>query len=348
MSEMIRVEVDAKQIVLDWMGSNAFIPSNKKLLRQIGDTNTILLSESISQYRRWEQQGKLQEDRSFYWTQLDCEIETGYSRSTQTRAFKDMEKRGLLKTESRKVLCGREEKTVRFIKLHFNRIAELMFSNDDHIIAAIREKYEDLKKQNQNSKQKSKENKMIQNESSQSYQGMTQNESSEGRFKMNHPDDSKWVTSNKDLLIINNLEEEEEKASPSHSELIHFLLSKEVTLENAIKFEARLLEEQLSGFTYDQVLNAIEWSLQQFLDGRCDEPYIYAVGRLKRMLDGKVKEVSNKPRPRKSNPIRRELLPDWFEESSPITDEPEPKKKTKEEIDRSKQEIEDLLKKLRS
>jgi hypothetical protein len=166
MSEMIRVEVDAKQVVLDWVGSNAFIPSNKKLLRQIGDTNTILLSESISQFRRWEQQGKLQQDGSFYWTQMDCEIETGYSRSTQTRAFKDMEKRGLLKTESRKSIINGEEKSIRFILLNFAKIAELMFSDDEHIISSIREKYEKLKKQNQESRKKTKEKAMIQNESS--------------------------------------------------------------------------------------------------------------------------------------------------------------------------------------
>ena len=153
---------------------------------------------------------------------------------------------------------------------------------------------------------------------------------------------------NKGLNKGLNKKEEEEKTSLSHSELISFLLSKDITIENAIKFETRLLEERLSGFTRDQVLKAIEWSLQQFIDGKCDEPYIYAVGRLQRMLDGKVKEVSNKQKrkPRKSKPIRTEILPEWFKESSLITDEP--KKKSKEEIEQSKQEIEDLLKKLRS
>ena len=59
--------------------------------------------------------------------------------------------------------------------------------------------------------------------------------------------------------------EEEEKASPS--ELVSFLISKDITLDNALNFETRLLEEGLDGFTYEQVLDAIEWSLHQILEG---------------------------------------------------------------------------------
>ena len=55
--------------------------------------------------------------------------------------------------------------------------------------------------------------------------------------------------------------EEEEKASPS--ELVSFLISKDITLDNALNFETRLLES-LDGFTYEQVLDAIEWSLHRF------------------------------------------------------------------------------------
>ena len=56
--------------------------------------------------------------------------------------------------------------------------------------------------------------------------------------------------------------EEEEKASPS--ELVSFLISKDITLDNALNFETRLLEEGLDRFTYEQVLDAIEWSLPDF------------------------------------------------------------------------------------
>lgn len=346
MTKMINVQVDAKQVVLDWMGSNAFIPTNKKLLRQIGDTNTILLAEAINQYKRWEAKGKLEQGGSFYWTQMDCEIETGYSRSTQQRAFKDMQKRGLLKTFNQKIAIDGVEQSVRFIQLDFAEIGQLMLSNDDAIIESIKGKYQDLYKKNRESKQKTKEKekRMIQNESPQSYQGMVQNESSDGWFKMNHPDDSKRITSNKDLFIKKDLEEEEE-VSP-YSELIQFLLSKGITLDNALKFEARLLEKEIEGFTYEQVLKAIEWSLEKFLEGKCDEPYIYAVGRLERVLDGKVKEVANKPKKKasKKKPVRTEKLPEWFDEEEEQQETAVPKQ-TKEE---KRREIEEMLKKLRN
>jgi hypothetical protein len=344
MSEMIRVEVDAKQVVLDWVGSNAFIPSNKKLLRQIGDTNTILLSESISQFRRWEQQGKLQQDGSFYWTQMDCEIETGYSRSTQTRAFKDMEKRGLLKTESRKSIINGEEKSIRFILLNFAKIAELMFSDDEHIISSIKEKYEKLKKQNQESRKKTKEKARIQNESSLEPHEMTQSESSERGFKMNHPDDSKWVTSKKNFLLKNNLEEEEEKNT--QSELVSFLLSKNITLENALIFETKLLKEGLTGFTNDQVLEALELSFYDFVDGHCTSPYKWAVGKLKYLLDGNLKKLNPRQRKGTTRPIRVEMLPSWFDEDAGKQATKKDSKKSPEEQAKDQQRISELMKKL--
>lgn len=347
MTEMINVQVDAKQVVLDWMGSNAFIPTNKKLLRQIGDTNTILLAESISQYRRWEQQGKLQEDGSFYWTQLECEIETAYSRSTQTRAYKDMEKLGLLKTESRKVWLHGEEVSVRFIKLYFSKIAELMFSNDDDVILTIKKKYEDLKKKNQESKKRAKENKMIQNESSHDTTEVRQNESSDGRFKLNHPDDSKWVTSNKDLLLKNDLEEEEEeKVSPS--ELVSFLISKDITLANAQKFETRLIENNVTGYTNDDVIEALTQSFADFKDGHCKSPYLWAVGKLETILDSKTKAITKNPATKQKKPTQTEVLPDWFDKKQnkekPATVNPDEKKNTQEK----KQEIERMLQQLRA
>ena len=139
--------------------------------------------------------------------------------------------------------------------------------------------------------------------------------------------------------------EEEEKASPS--ELVSFLISKDITLDNALNFETRLLEEGLDKFTYEQVLDAIEWSLRRFLEGKCDEPYIYAVGRLQRVLDGKVKDIANKPmnKSTKRKIIRMEKLLEWFDQEDNKEKLPAEPKQTQEE---KKQEIEDMLKKLRA
>ena len=87
--------------------------------------------------------------------------------------------------------------------------------------------------------------------------------------------------------------------------------------------------------------------MHRFLEGKCDEPYIYAVGRLQRVLDGKVKDVANKPKNKttKKKPVRTEKLPDWFDQEENKEKLPAEPEQTQEE---KKQEIEDMLKKLRS
>ena len=87
--------------------------------------------------------------------------------------------------------------------------------------------------------------------------------------------------------------------------------------------------------------------MHRFLDGKCDEPYIYAVGRLQRVLDGKVKDVANKPKNKttKKKPVRTEKLPEWFDQEENKEKLPAEPEQTQEE---KKQEIEDMLKKLRA
>ena len=71
------------------------------------------------------------------------------------------------------------------------------------------------------------------------------------------------------------------------------------------------------------------------------------VGRLQRVLDGKIKDVANKPKNKttKKRPVRTEKLPEWFEEETsgnPVIAESEQTQEKK------KQEMEDMLKKLRA
>jgi len=155
---------------------------------------------------------------------------------------------------------------------------------------------------------------------------------------------NQYINNTKDKNInLNNTNLEEEEVS-SHSELISFLLSNDITKENAVKFETRLLEESLTGYTNDQVLEAIEWSLYQFVEGKCDEPYIYAVGRLKRVLDNKVKKVTNKPKQQKGTGFtRKEMLPNWFDETKQTTPVAQV-----ENLSDQKAEIERMLQELRT
>lgn len=111
-----------------------------------------------------------------------------------------------------------------------------------------------------------------------------------------------------------NTEEDEEEERPL-SDLILFLLTKNITLENAVKFENRLIESNLTGYTKDQCLDAIDLSLLDFEKGIADEPYIWAVGKLERLLDGRLNVVKNKPKKANLTKGRKEgVVPDWLAE----------------------------------
>ena len=71
------------------------------------------------------------------------------------------------------------------------------------------------------------------------------------------------------------------------------------------------------------------------------------VGRLQRVLDGKIKDVANKPKNKttKKRPVRTEKLPEWFDQEENKEKLPAEPEQTQEE---KKQEIEDMLKKLRA
>lgn len=374
MSEMIHVAVDAKQVVMDWMSKHSFIQVNKKLLRQIGDTNTILLAESISQYQRWADKGKLREDGSFFWTHCDCEIETGYSRSTQGRAFKDMEKRGLLKTFNLKVLdsWNGKEKTVRFLKLDFVKIGQLMLSNDDEIINSIKEKYKDLYEKNQESKKKSKEKakekSMTQNESSLGITGVTQNESS-GCVKMNHLDDSKWVTSKKVLvikkdLLLKRFKEEEEEEAPALLSNPSLKLLNDLALEYGFSEEAAneivflVNEKKVTNLSEDVIRSSFEKVHDElnrnYIKGEITSWTAVKIEKESKMPIKKVK--SNFPKqPNGSKKVqtrygsdsnkiksalRKEMVPDWMNEDEQEEFSDAPVKGQESSADREQFELE--------
>ena len=142
-------------------------------------------------------------------------------------------------------------------------------------------------------------------------------------------------------------EEEEEKTSYSQSGLISYLLSQNIPLENALVFENRLLKTTITGYTYEDVLKAIERSLRDFNNGECNEPYKWAVGKLERMLDRKLKEIEKKPekktRKGKSKPIRTEKLPDWFNEDE--NSKEQNVNSSKQDLEAKKKALQERLKK---
>jgi hypothetical protein len=164
------------------------------------------------------------------------------------------------------------------------------------------------------------------------------------KMKTSKPRDNKKLLLNKKPLS----KKEEEESSPS--ELTSFLLSKDITLANAVKFETRLLEDGLTGYTHDDVIEALKRSFVDFKKGICESPYLWAVGKLKTILDADSKVTNIEPGQKKNKgyrekTIRTEKLPDWFEEET----NKNPVAATLGQIqEEKKQKIEDMLKKLRA
>lgn len=133
-----------------------------------------------------------------------------------------------------------------------------------------------------------------------------------GNPKTSNQDNNNIKDTNIDLTNIDEDDEEEKRFSDEgNSELVEFLLKNNITEENAIAFEKGCLELGLIDFDKETALKAIEWSLIQFKEGKCYEPYKYAAGRLKRLLDVKLKEVGIKSVVGNKQ-IKTEKIPDWF------------------------------------
>lgn len=125
------------------------------------------------------------------------------------------------------------------------------------------------------------------------------------------------ITSNNNYELELEIKEEEEEGAPE-SDLLKFLQSKDITKENAAIFENRLLENKIVGYSNDDILEALEFAFEAFLKRRdtenpIGEPYIYAVGRLERILAAKTKvSAKKKDKPSVNGNRREEKIPDWF------------------------------------
>lgn len=133
--------IDSKMLALNWMSASAFVPVNKLIARKYGLDFAVLLAEAINQYKRWLEQGKLQEDM-FFWTEEDCEMETTLKKGKQAKIFKEMEEQKLLKRHTKKIAGG---KTTRYIHIFWDAVVQLMFEDDQHLKDKIRQQIETRK-----------------------------------------------------------------------------------------------------------------------------------------------------------------------------------------------------------
>jgi len=92
--------------------------------------------------------------------------------------------------------------------------------------------------------------------------------------------------------------EEEEPRVREASELVKYLIEHQIEENNAVIFEKKLLESNLENYTHEQCLKAIDLSLIDFEKGHCVQPYKWAVGKLERILDGRIKVAKEKKKKR--------------------------------------------------
>ncbi|TCP24452.1 hypothetical protein EV207_12512 [Scopulibacillus darangshiensis] len=210
---MVKMNIDSKHFVLDWMSSGSFIPVNKHTAHRIGLNKAVLLAEAVNQYRRWYTDGKLDDQGMFFWTEEDCEEQTTFSKATQSRLFKALEDEGFLKRHKRQIKSNDKLKTTRYLEMFFDEIVNVLFSDDEAKEQRLKY-YEERKQKNKVYSTKYKnENRKSQNETSRENTDMTgksQNETSSS-LDMKLPQVSNRDTSNnisfnknKDILKTNN------------------------------------------------------------------------------------------------------------------------------------------------
>lgn len=122
-----------------------------------------------------------------------------------------------------------------------------------------------------------------------------------------------------------------------------------ITLQKVISF----MNEQISKrqITNPKTLTAIfEVAAKCKAIGTDDiksmENYCITIVEEKMSKFGQKQRELKRSKGNNNHPIHKEVLPEWFEEGSQIMDKP--KKKSKEEIEQSKQVIEDMLKRLKA
>jgi DNA-binding transcriptional regulator GbsR (MarR family) len=84
--------------LINYLASDNYIVVNKTFINIFGLAEAVLLGELCSQYKKWEKEGRLENDM-FYSTIDNIEANTGLSAHEQRQAIKSLENAGILYTE---------------------------------------------------------------------------------------------------------------------------------------------------------------------------------------------------------------------------------------------------------
>ncbi|PID67244.1 MAG: hypothetical protein CR959_01165 [Fusobacteriales bacterium] len=134
------MKINSKAIVLNFLGEEANISINKKILLTLGIDEAFFLSYLINQYKYYEREGLLKEDGSFYASNMDIALYTTFSNSRITRVKKAGVEKNLFKIfQERKENTGL---TVTYYKLNFDKILEIIGMDKSDLELAYENIYE--------------------------------------------------------------------------------------------------------------------------------------------------------------------------------------------------------------
>ena len=106
------------------LASDGFIITNKKLIRELGLHQAVLIGELCSQYNFWKSQNKLDDNDSFYCTQDKMEENTGLSARQQRSEFKKLQDSEIISIHRRGLPA------VNFYQIHFDKLTEILEKDD--------------------------------------------------------------------------------------------------------------------------------------------------------------------------------------------------------------------------
>lgn len=118
------MNINSRAIVLNFLGEEANISINKKILLTLGIDEAFFLSYLINQYKYYYREGLLREDGSFYASNMDIALYTTYSNSRITKVKKaGVEKNIFEVSQERTSTTGL---TTTYYKLNFDKILEII------------------------------------------------------------------------------------------------------------------------------------------------------------------------------------------------------------------------------
>lgn len=116
--------------LLSLIASDNYIPVNRNLIKAFGLEEAIILGELCSQYNLWEKEDKLVDDM-FYCTVDKLEEKTTLSEYQQRKAIRNLENKGVIRTELKGIPATRyfyidENKLFSFLRTSSEKTKELV------------------------------------------------------------------------------------------------------------------------------------------------------------------------------------------------------------------------------